>query len=341
MSWDLLPRPEGVGRVTPTETGFEATVSTPADADGFFGRECPSCKAPFKLLEFEYAALAEDAELTCPYCGHREHREDFITGAQLERAEAAAAALAEQWAHRELDAMLGRVFGRSPLTAPRSWGVRITYNPGSPPPVAELPDAFGDVTRSVVECSGCGNHHAVYSVSVYCPVCGPRSCTDTVLEAIAAARLTLQLEDTFEDRDQREQLRAAGVFERLAVDALKSVTSLFETGARGAFARRVEDQEALTKGMGNVFQRLDDAAQLFLEHAGLDVVELAGRDRWGRLKRAVALRHAHTHNGGLVDEKLLSQLPDLDLRVGQRVVVARAEVEQALDDLQVVIRLLG
>jgi hypothetical protein len=341
MSWDLLPRPEGVGRVTPNDTGFEATVTIPADDDGFFGRECPSCKAPFKMLEAEYDALPDEIALTCPYCGHCEHHQEFITGAQLARVEAAASALGEQWAHRELDAALGRVFGRPRRSARGSSGVRITYTPGSPPPIGQLPDAFGDVTRSVVECTGCGNHHAVYSVSVYCPVCGPRSTMDTVLEAIVAVRLTLRLEDNFADRDEREQLRAAGVFERLAVDALKSVTSLFETGARGAFARHVEDHETLIKGKGNLFQRPDDTAQLFLEHAGLNVVELTGGDRWGRLKRAVALRHAYVHNSGLIDEKLLAQVPDLGLGVGQRVVVRRAEAEQALDDLEVIIRRLG
>jgi hypothetical protein len=147
-----------------------------------------------------------------------------------------------------------------------------------------------------------------------------------------------------EDRlgeDDRETLRAAGVFERFAVDAIESTVSLFEMFAREQFTRRVGDAGTHTAGKGNVFQRLDDAAELFSAYADIDIVELAGDERWEQLKRAFAQRHVLTHNSGIVDQKFLDRVPDSGLRLGQRLVIRRPDAAQALDDLEAVVRAVG
>jgi len=61
------------------------------------------------------------------------------------------------------------------------------------------------------------------------------------------------------------------VFERLAVDVLKSVVSVFESFARQQFRERVANAEELTSDSGDVFERLDHTAALFSEHAGVDL----------------------------------------------------------------------
>jgi sarcosine oxidase delta subunit len=342
MSWQDLPKPEGVGDITESGDGFEVSISIPSDEDGYFGRECPSCEAPFKMRSDEYKALPDEIELTCPYCGHHEEHSAFMSAAQQARAMAAAEGLVEHWMHGQLNDILGRTFGRRSSRPRRGSfiGIGTSYTPGTPPPVRELPDALEEQTRRVVECSSCGNHHAVYSATSFCPVCGPRPAGEKVLEAITAAREALAVEDRLGE-DERETLRAAGVFERCAVDAIESVVSLFEIFGREQFAQRVPDTQQRTKGKGNIFQRLDDTAALFAEHGDVDLVELAGHERWQRLKRTFARRHVLTHNGGIVDEKFLTQVPDSGLRLGQRLVVRRADAAQALDDLQAVVHALA
>lgn len=343
MSWQDLPKPDGVGDITDSEDGFEVPISIPSDEDGYFGRECPSCEAPFKMRDDEYKALPEEIELTCPYCGHQEEHSAFMSGAQHARAMAAAEGLLEQWMHGQLNDILGSTFGR-PSSRPRRRdsfiSIETSYAPGTPPPVRELPEVLEEQTRRVVECSSCGNHHAVYSATSFCPVCGPRPTGEKVLEAIIAAREALAVEDRLGE-DERETLRAAGVFERFAVDAIESTVSLFEIFAREQFSRRVPDAQQHTKGKGNVFQRLDDTSALFAEHADVDLIELAGVEHWQRLKRTFARRHVLTHNGGIVDEKFLNQVPDSRLQLGQRLVVRRADAAQALDDLEAVVRALA
>jgi len=338
MSWQDLPKPDGVGDIIESDDGFEVSISIPTDEGGFFGRECPSCEAPFKMRADEYRALPDETELTCPYCGHREEHSAFTSSAQHARAMAAAEGLAEQWMHGQLNDIPGSTFGRrSPRPRRDSFiSIQWSYTPGAPPPVRELPDALEEQTRRVVECSTGKNHHAVYSATSFCPVCGPRPAAEKVLEAIAATREALAVEDRLGE-DERETLRAAGVFERFAVDAIESTVSLFEMFAREQFARRVADATAHPGGKGNIFQRLDDTADLFSERAGLDLVELVGIERWERLKRAFARRHVLTHKGGIVDQKFLDRVPDSGLKLGQRLVIRRPDAAQALDDLQALV----
>lgn len=247
--------------------------------------------------------------------------------------------LGEQWLHEQVNDIFGRTFGRR-ASRPKQSGsfisIEWSYTPGTPPPVRALPAALEQQTRRIVECAVCSNHYAVYSATSFCPVCGPRPATARVLEAISAALEALALEDRFVE-DERETLRAAGVFERFAVDAIESTVSLFEMFVREQFDRRVADAAAHTSGKGKVFQRLDDAAALFFEHAGLDLPALAGAERWERLTRAFARRHVLTHNGGIVDQKFLDRVPDAGLKLGQRLVVRRGDAAQALDDLDALV----
>lgn len=342
MSWEHR-KPDGVGDVEHTPDGFNAPVSIPVDEEVFFGCECPSCEGLFKMRGDEYDALPDDLELTCPYCGHREEHTAFLSSAQRERVMAAAGGLALQYVHQRLNDMLSGTFGRSSSVPrrPNSFiSLETRYTPGSPPPVRALPDVVEKQTRRVVQCSSCATHYAVYSVTSFCPVCGPRPATDKVLEAIDAARAALAVEDRMGE-DERETLRAAGVFERFAVDAIESVVSLFELFARDQFAARVANADERTAKKGNIFQRLDDVADLFADHAGIDLKGLAGADRWSRLQRAFAQRHVLLHKGGIIDEKFLSQVPDTTLKLGQRLFVRRVDGEAARDDLDVVVRALS
>ncbi len=337
MGWQDR-KPAGVGDVEMTEEGFRATVEIPLTSDGYFGRECPSCHEPFQMHNDEYKALRDDLRLTCPYCGHGDDHGDFMTTEQGERARAAVAGLGHQMVHAMVSNMLSETFGRrQPQPSNSLISIRMSYTPGSPPPIRELPEVVEKEIRRIIECSTCHGHYAVFSASAFCPVCGPRPAAETVIDQIESARQALTMEDQL-GADERETLRAAGVFERIAVDALGSVVSLFEVFAREQFALRVSDAESLTQGKGNVFQRLDDSAALFAEHAALDLVSLAGAERWTRLKRAFAQRHVLEHRGGIVDERFLGQVPDSGLRAGQRLVVRRQDAAAAMEDLDALVR---
>jgi Zn finger protein HypA/HybF involved in hydrogenase expression len=196
MSWQHR-LPEGLSDVEITSDGFRASLSLPADDDGFFGRECPACEQLFKIGIDEWEALPDDALITCPYCGEQpEDVHDFMTGDQRERVDAALNAMAEQYAHGAVSDIFKRSFGSAPRrTGGGMFSFELTFHEGSPPPIRVLPEYVEREVRRTIKCGDCSTTYAVYGASAFCPVCGPRAAFATVVEAIGAARVALSLED--------------------------------------------------------------------------------------------------------------------------------------------------
>lgn len=69
----------------------------------------------------------------------------------------------------------------------------------------------------------------------------------------------------------RAALRRQGVLDRQYVDTVGNVVGVVESLARTVFVEQVPDAAELTKGRGNVFQRLDDLADLFRTHLSKDL----------------------------------------------------------------------
>ena len=162
---------------------------------------------------------------------------------------AAAQGLAHQMAHSMLDDMLSQTFGRPrPQRSHSLISLQMSYKPGSPPPIRELPEVVEREIRRIIGARPATTTTPFFGL-VFCPVCGPRPATETVVEAIESARGHSPSRIRLRSRSA-EQLRASGVFERFAVDALGSVVSLFELFAREQFAQRVGDADAATRRKG-------------------------------------------------------------------------------------------
>jgi hypothetical protein len=332
MDWrDRLP--DEISDVDYTADGFEAKISIPIDDEGFFGRACPACERFFKMKADEWTDLPDDAKVTCPYCGERpEDPGDFMTMAQTEYSTSALEAMAEQFAFEQVTNMFRELQSQN---RPGS-GIEITVNE-QPPSRRSVDDYVEDQVRRALTCDNCGNTHAVYGATAFCPVCGPRPAASTVLEAIDRAGLTLALEDALPD-ELREQSRAEGIFDKTAEEAVKEAVTLFEVFMRDQFFSRSPNAEAIVKGMGNVFQRLDDLDKLFAANAGFaisDVVDAATRER---LKVVFQQRHVLTHNQGIIDQKYLDRVPTARQTVGQKLTITRADAEAALTALRNVVR---
>jgi hypothetical protein len=342
VSWqDRLP--EDLSNVETTAEGFQASLSLPVDDDGFFGRECPACEQPFKMNADQWDALPEDAQVTCPYCGEQpEDVHDFMTPDQRERVDAAIEALTEQYVHGAFSDMLRRSFGSRPRRPGGGmFSIEMSVDTGEPPPIRVLPEYVEEKVRRTITCSSCSTTYAVYGASAYCPVCGPRAARATVIEAIDAARTALGLEDLL-PADAREQARAAGVFGNVAADTIKRVVTLFEVFARSQFEERVPThRDKLRKAGRGVFQRLEDADDLFDQDAGLRLSSLVESNTWARLLVTFQQRHVLAHRHGVIDDYYLQRVPGARQRVGQALVVTRKEAEQALDDLERLVQALA
>ncbi len=88
--------------------------------------------------------------------------------------------------------------------------------------------------------------------------------------------------------------------------------------------------DTVIAGKGNVFQRLDDTAQLFRDQCGIDIPALLGTASWERLRLLYGIRHLVTQTNGLVDAKHVARFPSHGVTVGQRVSLTFADAHDAL-----------
>ena len=305
-------------------------VTMPSDAEGFFGRECPSCQKHFRIAADDYEALPDEQMLWCVYCGHRADGSDFTTKQQMARLERAATDHAVQMAQQMLDKTF-RGLERGSL-------VQISYQPDRfhPKPLPGIREERPVRERA---CPGCGLRYAVFGEHRFCPVCGQLPALVTALDSLAAetARLDALIDTTSQ---KHAELRESGVLDRTYVDTIENAVGIVETLAGRVFGDHVVGADRILRGRGQVFQRLNDLADLFDTHLGIDAPNILG-SAWVALQRSWAARHVFTHCDGIIDSKYLEAVPNSPLQHGQRLVVTERLAREVLGDAELLCRALS
>lgn len=178
-------------------------------------------------------------------------------------------------------------------------------------------------------CDQCRNRYAVFGEHVACPVCGPLPPKVVALDALDAQDAALAVFDAL-PADVLGQLREVGALERTAAGTLGSVVAIVETILRQTFLDRVTGGAVLVAGRGNVFQRLDDASQLYQDHVGIDLSGILGAAGWDRLCVLYGIRHLLTHTNGIVDARHMTRFPSHGFVLGQRVSVSIADATEVV-----------
>ena len=315
--------PDGVEFLGEGDDGHVVfNVDIPIDEDGYFGRECPTCEQHFRIAHEDYDGLPDDLRLWCVYCGHQDDHSDFMTQQQVERVTRAASDYAMQMIDQTLDRSFGSMARQS-----RGSMVRITYRsqPFYPAPLPGI-----DEERLVRErqCVDCELRYAVFGEHRFCPVCGLLPPLVAAVDALAAERLRLDVLASLGSSAEAE-LRESGVLQRTYVDTIENVVGIVESLAERVYCARVSDAEADLKGKGKIFQRLDDAADLFQAKLNLDVRSELGSD-WRELREAWAARHVFTHCDGLVDARYVAAVPTTSLQEGQRLQITEGYSRRVL-----------
>jgi hypothetical protein len=316
--------PDGVEYVGDEGDNILMRVEIPLDDDGFFGRQCPSCNQVFRVSHDDYEALPDDLCLWCVYCGHHDDHSEFLTDQQKERILRPAADVAMQLISQALDDSFGGL-------ARRTHGSMVSFSYRSSPFYPEpLPGI--DEERLIRErsCLSFALRYAVFGEHRFCPVCGALGADVVAADALAAERARLDALGSL-PADSAAQLREQGVFHRICVDTIENLVSIVENLASSTFRTSVPGAEALLKGKGNVFQRLDDMADLFQTQLDCDLRSAVNSQNWSVLGAAWAARHVFGHRDGIVDDRYLVAVPTATVTVGQRLTVSEASVRQAID----------
>lgn len=326
--------PDGVEYDGETDDGISVKVSIPLDSTGHLGRECPECKQQFRIDDTDYSALPDETRLWCVYCGHQDDTDHFFTQQQVDRLHRAAQDYGMQLVDKMLDDSFGRLAQRR---SRRNSFVQVSYRskPFYPEPLPEINEE--DLVRQRA-CDACGVRYGVFGEHRFCPVCDPLPAKIVALEALTADEIRLRVLGEV-DPSALASLREAGVLDRTYTDTIENVVGTIEALAEKTFRDQVPTAEALLRGKGKVFQRLNDFADLFRDHAGIDVRAALG-SAWPSLEAAWAARHIHTHADGVVDLKYLNQVPGSALRVGQRLRSTAGDAQEAIDNARLLVEAL-
>ncbi|WP_189169813.1 hypothetical protein, partial [Pilimelia anulata] len=331
--------PPGASVVGRDGDSYQMRVTVPSDEHGFFGRQCPSCRQIFRVDGDDYEALPDDLQLWCVYCGHHDDHSEFVTQQQLDRATRAAQDLGMQIVGQAIDRVFGGISSsRSSYRRP-GFGIEISYRsePFYPEP---LPGIDEEKLIRIRTCADCSLRYAVFGEHRFCPACGQLPAMVVALDALGAevARLDglAQL-----PAETAASLRERGVFTRLWVDTLENLVGVVETLGAAVFRAVVADADQRLKGKGNVFQRLNDTAALFVEAGYPDLRMVVGSERWQRMLEFWATRHVFTHNDGRVDAKFLVKVPGSTAVIGRRLTISENLCRQAITDTEALCRDLG
>lgn len=326
--------PEGVRMQDRDKDSFTLGVTLPGGEDGLWLMRCPQHPTDhvFKIVVTQNEDADETSDLYCPYCGHHEDELWPFAPDQEARLQTAAQAAAEQYIAAELNNMLSKAFGgRSRSSSRRSgFSIEMTYKPGRPPPRRTLPTFEVEETRRTMQCGVCDERFAVYGLALYCPNCGQMAPAQQFAELIRVQQDRLAALDAL-SADHRQALADSGVLTTIYESTLKDGFSALETYLKGRFTTDAPTVSLNRKGA--VFQRLDDAADLYHDHLGVDLPALVGFDSWTHLARVAALRHLLVHSAGIVDSKFLNRLPDWPQQVGQKVHINEHDAHRFLEVL--------
>jgi len=326
--------PEGVRVERRNKDSFTLGVTLPSGEDGLWLMRCPQHPTDhvFKIVVTQNKEAAKASELYCPYCGHHEDEVWAFAPDQLERLRAAGTAAAEQYVAEEVHNMLSKAFGRPRRSSSRRSmiSISVSHKPARPPARRTLPTFEVEETRRTMQCGACAEQFAVYGLALYCPSCGQLAPVQQFAELIRVQTDRLAALDGL-PAESKQALADSGVLTANYESTLKDGFSALETYLKARFT--ADAPSVSVNRMGAVFQRLDDAADLYRDHLGIDLPALLGSEGWAHLLRVAAIRHVLVHNAGIVDAKFLARVPDWPQREGQKVQVSERDARRFLEVL--------
>jgi uncharacterized Zn finger protein (UPF0148 family) len=203
-------------------------------------------------------------------------------------------------------------------------GVSLSFSPGRIPPV--IVARASEAMRQDFTCETCGFRFASVGASFFCPACGHNS-------ALTTFDMTLEtVEKTVRSLTELERSLQAAVDEDTATNAKRQILEDQFARLVGAFERvnealfdRLPNASQFPK-KGSIFQRLDDASDLWLRASGKSYTDFIGTAELQRMRLLFQRRHVLSHRQGIIDQSYVDKSGDRTYSIGQRLVVKPADV---------------
>jgi hypothetical protein len=277
---------------------FEVLVSS--DSEGLFGRCCPACNGYWR-------ASARGSQY-CPYCGLKADALHFLTPGQV--------SYIDQFCAKMREALASDVDGEYVIdmdAVADAAGKDIEK-----PPFYYAEESL----QNKFTCTECGELNDILGRFGYCSVCGTWNGLQELANKSAPAL--------------RDRISSGGPYEACVRDAVSEFDSLV-----GAYVGELVRQVAMTSARRNRlsnrrFQKLESVAADLKETMDIDILEGFSPEDVQFAVLMFHRRHVYEHQGGMADEKYISDSGDSSIRVRQAL---RETVESAHRIVNLVLRM--
>lgn len=302
-------------------------VSVPIGCDdkGYVDRECPAtnCQFQFKIKKEDWTNLCRDEAVWCPICGHSAPAKSWFTKAQVAHVERQARKFIESKIDGAIRADARAFNSRQPKNSFISMSMKV----GGAPHYSsyKIPAAASEAMQLEIACEKCTCRFAVIGSAYFCPSCGHNSVDrvfDDSLRKIRAKKDNIELIRNaiagLGKKDEAE-LTCRSMIESCLLDGVTA----FQKCCEGLYA---STNPAVAAPM-TAFQRLSQGSDLWKARVGVAYSDiLTGREQ-ARLKLLFQKRHILAHSDGIVDQRYINESGDTSYKVGQRIAVTAADVD--------------
>lgn len=308
------------------EQGMRVSIDIPLDEKGCIDRRCPSpeCARHFKVVFDDWRGKVPDERAFCPYCRFETDPQEWNTDDQQEYIRSVGLAHVQGLIDKAMQADARRQNMRE-RSRPRRGLIDISmtmnFKPGARPVIVPL--AIAEALRQDFACEACACRWSSLGSSFFCPACGHNSAGVMFDKTIATVRHLIAhlpgVTGAFPDVDTAED-----ALRQIMEDQLGRLVGAFERLSEALSESLPPTKRAPKKG--NVFQRIDAAAEWWRQSAG------SAYDAWlkpaelARLRVLYQRRHLLVHRQGIVDQSYLDRSGDSAYQVSQRIVVRPDDV---------------
>jgi len=302
----------------------KSTVALSADSDNYLDRECPApeCLAQFKVLLEDWKHKVRDEEVFCPFCGHTADAQKWWTQEQLNHMRDVALAKLQATLGEALN-LDAQIFNQR---QPKGGFISMNMKVDSRPRHVPIPYAAAAPMRLKITCCECGCRYAVVGAAYFCPSCGTNAAElvfDLTVEGIQQSLEAVDaIRDAITDADTAEN-----TCRMIIESALQNVVTVFQRVAEALHARIAPS----AKVRRNAFQNLAEGSALWAAALGVGYDKHLTDIEMELLAIAFQQRHLLAHTQGVVDEDYIRKTSDIRYKLGQRLVIKREAVIEALN----------
>ena len=281
---------------------MEMTVRIEPDADGYVGRECPTCKKYFKIKPG--TGLPGAVPCHCPYCNHVGPPNEFFTEDQIDYAKS----VMLNKLTGDFLSSLRRLERRPDPRAFISIGISVK---GSPTPIIRYAEKE---LEERVTCAACTLQYTIYGVFAHCPDCGVHNSLQIANASFDVIIKTIDLAKS----------ASADIAVKLIENALEDAVSCFD-----GFGR--EQCSALTFRIS--FQNIEGARDKLVKEIGLDIASPYPAI-WKFVCEQFQKRHLLAHKMGIIDSEFIARTGAPPALLGRKVTFSEQDVRALINELR-------